>query len=128
MREPSGFWRNEHGATAAEFGLVLIVFLALVFGIIGLSDTIWANSTLQVATEAAARCASVTPTVCKDNGTINSYGNSHYLGPNITPSFSLNASASCGNQVSASATIPLDAVVVDLSVPLTATACFPKLS
>lgn len=125
MRGALIFLNDEHGATAAEFGLVLIVFLALVFGIIGLSDTIWANTTLQVATEAAARCASVTPTVCNSPSTIQSYGTSHYKGPSIGPTFTYTAGASCGHKVSGAATIPLDAVVVNLSVPLSASACFP---
>jgi Flp pilus assembly protein TadG len=126
MNARLAFCKDENGQTAAEFALVLIVFLALVFGTLGLSFAVWANETLQFATEAAARCASVTPTVCNSQSTVQSYGTSHYSGPNIFPiTFNYSKSGSCGNQVTATATIPLDAVVVDLSVPLSASACFP---
>jgi len=125
MRKLLNFLNDDHGASTAEFGLVLIVFLSLIFAIIGLSLNIWANETLQFATEAAARCASVTPSVCSNQSTIQTYGANHYLGPAISPTFTYASGGACGHQVTASATIPLDAVVVSLSVPLSASACFP---
>jgi Flp pilus assembly protein TadG len=127
MRNTPGFWKDEDGSSAAEFGLVLGVFLALVFGIIGLSLTVWAETTLQYAVQATARCLSVTPSRCTN---LQTYAMSQYAGPNISPSFT-QAASSCGsgsNAVQASATIPLDAVVVSRQVHLSATACFPKIS
>lgn len=125
MRNSPNFLKDERGASSAEFGLVLIVFLSLVFAIIGLSIDIWANETLQFATEAAARCASVTPSVCSGQSTIQTYGTSHYLGPAISPTFTYSPGSACGHQVTASATIPLDAIVISKSISLSASACFP---
>jgi Flp pilus assembly pilin Flp len=122
MQARLAFCKDENGQTAAEFALVLIVFLGLVFGTLGLSFAVWANETLQYAAEATARCLSVTPSSCAN---VQTYGLSQYAGPNISPVFSQPSSPGCGHPVKAIATIPLDAVVVSTSISLTALACFP---
>ncbi|HEY2446310.1 MAG TPA: TadE/TadG family type IV pilus assembly protein [Rhizomicrobium sp.] len=125
MRRAFAFLHDERGATAAEFGLVLAVFLALVFGILGLSFTVWANSTLQYAAEAVARCASVNAAVCTNATATKNYAASVYKGPSISPVFNYIATGSCGHQVTATANMPLDVGLVSMAVPLSASACFP---
>lgn len=130
MRSFHRYLLEERGASAAEFALVTVPFIALVLGIIGLAMTLWANQTLQYATEAAARYYSVqtantgsVPTT----GQVQTYANGHYEGPNISPTFTP-ARGGCGAngyQVTGSATFPLNAGIFSFSVPLTAHACFP---
>jgi Flp pilus assembly protein TadG len=124
-RKEGGYWKNENGASAAEFTLVLIPFLALVFGIVSLCMMFYANHTLQYAAEAAARCASVGRfTNCTNTTAVQNYALSHYSGPNITPVF-VATTAGCGHTVTGTASFPLNAIVINIAVPLSATACFP---
>lgn len=121
----SAFMREEDGTSAAEFALVLIPFITLIFGIIGVSLMLYANHSLKYAAEEAARCASVKVATCTNPATIQAYAASHYQGPLISPSFTYNASASCGHQVIGTANFPLNAGLVNLTVPLQGKACFP---
>src|SRR5205823_203497 len=89
MRGRLGYWKEENGAGAAEFVLVLLPFLALIFAIIEGSMMFYANHTLQYATEAAARCSSVmSGSTCGNAAAITNYASNHYNGPNIAPVFS----------------------------------------
>lgn len=119
-----GYWKNENGAAAAEFVLVMIPFLALVFGIIGLCLMFYANQTLQYAAEAAARCFSVNVTSCATTGATQTYATNHYSGPNISPVFVANTTG-CGHTVTGTASFTLNAVVTTITVPLSAAACYP---
>ena len=119
-----GYWKDESGASAAEFALVLIPFLALIFGIINLSLMFYANHTLQYAAEAAARCYSVDAVSCSTAAATQAYAATRYSGPNITPVF-VATTAGCGHTVIGNANFSLNAVVLNIIVPLSATACFP---
>jgi len=119
-----GYWKDETGAGAAEFALVLLPFLALIFGIIEVSLMMYANQTLQYATEAAARCYSINSATCGTIGTAQAYAATRYSGPNIAPTFVASATG-CGHTVTGTANFPLTAVVISMTVPLSATACFP---
>ena len=59
MRAIRRYPSDERGASAAEFALVTVPFVALTLGIIGLGMALYANQCLQYATEAAARYYSV---------------------------------------------------------------------
>ena len=124
MRSRRGFWKDDHGAGAAEFAIVLLPFLALIFGIIGLSTMFYANQTLHFATEAAARCFSVNVTSCATTGATAAYAATRYSGPDISPVF-VATTAGCGHTVTGNASFTLDAVVTSITVPLSATACYP---
>lgn len=129
MRDRGYYWKEEGGASSAEFALVVIPFLTLIFFIIGMSMMFYANHTLQYAAEAAARCYSVDVTNCGDGATTNAaaaqtYAAAHYSGPNIAPVFVASATG-CGHTVTGTASFPLNAVIVSVSVPLSASACFP---
>jgi len=124
MSRACKFWANERGGGAAEFALVLLPFAALIYAIIHLCLLFYANQTLQFATEAAARCYSVDSINCSTTGAVQLYAAGRYKGPNITPTFAATATG-CGHTVNGSGSYQLNAVVVNVSVPLTATACFP---
>jgi Flp pilus assembly protein TadG len=118
------YWRDEFGGGAAEFAIVLFPFVVLIFAIIHLCLLYYANQTLQFAAEAAARCYSVDSVNCSTTGAVQTYAAGRYTGPNITPTFVATATG-CGHTVNANGTYQLNAVVKNISVPLTATACFP---
>lgn len=90
MRALRSFLRNRSGATAAEFALVLPMFLAFVFAFFGIGSVFWANAGLRHAVGEGARVATLFPR--RDNATIsNVIRNSSFgLGgimtePTITP-------------------------------------------
>jgi Flp pilus assembly protein TadG len=128
MRVFAHFIRDEAGASAAEFALVFIPFSAMVFGILGLCMVLYANQTLQFATEAAARYYSVS--MANDgtdvSGSINTYGQHHYLGPMATTyTASRGGCGPNGFQVHGSGSIPLDTGVYNTTLTLQAHACYP---
>lgn len=118
------FRGGECGSTAAEFGLVVPLFVLLTIGLYNLALLMFAANSLHLSVERAARCASVTPTVCPN---INTYGTSQYKGPAISPSYVLTA-PSCGNKVSATATFRFMTGVATFNVPVNAAACFPSMT
>jgi Flp pilus assembly protein TadG len=122
--ERQGYWRNENGASAAEFALMVVPFLIMVFAVIGLSMMMYANQSLQYATEAAARCFAVDVTSCATAGDAQTYAANHYSGPNIAPVFTA-TTAGCGHTVTGSADLSLDVIVISITIPLSASACFP---
>lgn len=125
MKRLGAYWRNQHGAGAAEFAVVALVFSALIFAIIHLCLMFYSNQNLQFAAEGAARCASVmSSSTCNSSGAIQSYASGLYTGPNISPTFTYSATG-CGHTVAATGTYTLNAVFVQTSVPLSVTACFP---
>jgi Flp pilus assembly protein TadG len=119
-----GYFENESGASAAEFALVILPFLALIFMIIMLSMMMYANNSLQYATEKAARCFSVNVTSCATEAATQTYAAAQYAGPDISPVFTA-TTAGCGHTVTGTATFDVDIIVTSLSVPLSAAACFP---
>jgi Flp pilus assembly protein TadG len=117
-------WGDERGATAVEFALIAPAAVMLLVGTISLSLMLLSIGSMHFAVEAAARCASVVPTVCSSPTTIVAYANSRYAGALITPVFTY-VSAACGNQVNGLITYTLDVGLFRQSVPLSATSCFP---
>ena len=115
---------DERGVTAVEFGLIAPVFIAFLFGVINLGVLMDVQASLHYAAEESARCASVKTTVCSDAASTQSYAASHYYGPDVSATFTA-TSGSCGNSVSASGTYLFNAGIFQLSIPLSAAACFP---
>lgn len=123
---PAKFWRDERGATAVEFVLIMIPMIMLTIGAINLSLMLYTVASLNYSAQDAARCASVrTTTVCKDDAAITSYARARYQGvarPTVVFTRTL---ASCGNRIVASATYKFSAGLVSKDVPLKAVACYP---
>jgi Flp pilus assembly protein TadG len=111
------------GAAAVEFAMVLPALAALIVGGIYVGLLVYSIAGLHTAVEQAARCYSVSTTQCSDSSAVQTYAQSQYYGIS-TPTFVV-SSAACGHQVTGTVTIAFSAVVKDVSVPVTATSCFP---
>lgn len=117
------FARCEHGSTAVEFALLLPAFASLMVGTLYTGLVVYSAAGLHSAVEQAARCYSVNAGTCSSSSATVTYAQSQYHGidsPNFTAT-----TASCGHQVSGTVTVGLKDVFATLSIPLTATACFP---
>ena len=115
------------GVSAVETGLVLPLFLGLLFGIVDFSLVAWTQASLHVAVENAARCASVNSSVCGSASAIEAYALAQYSGQPLrgTNPFTYSASG-CGHTVSVNYTYNMSVPFYGTyPIPLTATACFP---
>lgn len=117
------FARSERGATAVEFGLLLPAFASLIVGTLYAGMVVYSATGLHSAVEQAARCYSVNATTCGSSDATVTYAGTQYHGIN-SPTFTA-STAACGHQVSGSVTVGLNDVYANLSIPLSATACFP---
>ena len=124
MRQCRNFLQDTAGASAAEFALVFPVLAILLIGTLHLCIMVYANSTLQFAVDDAARCESVKTTICPDAGSTQTHAATTFGFANLTPNF-VASNLPCGYQVVGTATYALNAVVTTISVPLSATSCFP---
>jgi len=115
---------DQQGTTAVEFAIVAPVFIALLVGTIALCVALFLIGSLHFAVEDGARCASVKTTICSDAASTVAYTQSHYFGPDVSPTFTY-AAAACGNSVSASISYSMDVGFKTFVVPISATACFP---
>lgn len=119
------FRRSEQGSSAAEFALVFPVFIALVLTVINLSLVLYGVTGLHFAAQKTARCLAMNSV----EGTISANtcladAPSRYAGPVIGVSF-VRTTAGCGNTVTGTGTFPLRTGLVNLSMPLSASACYP---
>ena len=118
-------WDDERGTTAVEFAIVAPVFITSVIGTLYLCMCLLVVGSLHYAVEEGARCASVLKTsVCSDATTTVAYTKSRYFGLSGSPTFTY-AAEPCGNSVSASINYVLNLGLKQVTVPITATACFP---
>ncbi len=132
MRLVPRFLRQQGGAEAAEFALVLPLLAGLTIGVMEMLLVLFANTALHFAVDDAARCMSVNTLICTDAASTQVYAASHYTGPPISPVFTA-AAARCGDPttgptgslVSATGQWRINAIVFRMTVPLSARACFP---
>jgi Flp pilus assembly protein TadG len=128
--------RDERGSSAAEFALVVPLVVMLTMGVIHMSLASYAAVSLHYAVEETARCLSVSAnnpagatTACPDATKVQTYGLNRYRGLyNISPQFSLVSPAvTCTNasQVSGRGTYTVALGLLNLSIPITAYACYP---
>jgi hypothetical protein len=125
MRNQINAWNDERGTTAVEFAIVSPVFILMVIGILYMSIGLFTVGSLHYAVEEGARCASVKTTVCPDGPTTITYTQSRYFGPGTTPNFVYNGAAACGHSVSVSQNYVMNLGVTQLTVPISAVACYP---
>lgn len=120
---------GDSGAAALEYAILLPVFLMLLLGGIDVSRALWMQVSLDRAVQAAARCASVTPTTCGSTAAIQAYAASQAWGVTVASSvFSVQAQA-CGVRVTAAA--PFQFVTPWIAPPsgtLRSSACYPAIS
>jgi Flp pilus assembly protein TadG len=118
------FCKGSGGATAIEFAIVAPLFLAMVVGGLYACLMMFSMGSLQDAAQDAARCWSVKTTVCTDSSSTQTYAASHYYGPAVSPSFTASI-LSCGHNVTGTISYSFPFYYQTLTVPLTATSCFP---
>jgi Flp pilus assembly protein TadG len=138
--------RDERGASAAEFGLLLTPLTLLLFGVMHLCLFMYSSMQLDYAAEATARCM-VTAANASANGgyadtcynatgspSATTYFNGLYHGFTTTPSLvQLDETVNCQTQgtvntdyqVVATANYQINAFFFEKTVTLTAKACFP---
>jgi Flp pilus assembly protein TadG len=117
----------ESGSSAVELGIILSVFLSMLFGIINIAIVLWTIGSLHFAAQNAARCAAVGSSSCTTASAIQTYALSQYFGKSLggTNPFTYSATG-CGHTVTASYTYSLVIPLVHTyPVPLSATACSP---
>jgi Flp pilus assembly protein TadG len=124
--EVRAFWRAREGNTAVEFALVAPALFLVIFGTLEFGRLLWTQSSLHYAVEQAARCASVTPSVCGTASQIQSYAANTISFLNISSSTFTSTSTSCGHKISASFNYQFIATGLFPFTPtLTAQACSP---
>lgn len=126
--KPTGFWRRTDGSAAVELAFVLPIAILLTIGAMYLSTMMFAAASLHFAVEDAARCQAVKTSVCTNATTTQTYAQSKYTGPTLAGISFVATNPSCGYQVVGSGNYTLKTGLRNISVPLSATACFPKLS
>lgn len=115
---------DDSGTAAVEFALVLPMFLTLLIGGFFCAFLLFTAGGLHYAVERAARCARVQTSVCTNPTATQNYAQSQFSGYAVTPVF-VATSTACGQQVSGSATFAMNIFVRTITIPLTATACYP---
>ena len=121
----AAIWSNDRGTTAVEYAIVAPIFIGLVVSAFYFYMALFLVGSLHYAVEEGARCASVRTLQCSDNSTIISYTNSHYFGPAVSPTFTYTPNLPCGNSVSASTNFVANLGLQSVTIPITASACFP---
>lgn len=114
--------REDRGAAAVEFVLILIPMVMLTLGAINLSLMVYTVATLNYAAEDAARCLSVKKTTCTA-ASVNTYGRGRYTGPGAA-SFTA-SSATCGNRVVGTVDYVFTTGLTSTIIPLSSQACYP---
>jgi Flp pilus assembly pilin Flp len=126
-RHMQTFLADDQAATAAEFALVVPVFLLLMFATINGSIMMSAITQMHYASERAARCLSVDVDNLCPPGSIDTYAKGLYDGPSLVGMSFVADDLACGSQVVASGTYELVSGIEVTSVSLSSTACYPKI-
>ncbi|WP_312162153.1 TadE/TadG family type IV pilus assembly protein [Phenylobacterium sp.] len=120
---PTSLLREERGAAAVEFVLILIPMVLLTLGAINLSLMIYTVATLNYAAEDAARCRAVKTLICTNAATTDTYARSRYMGPGA-PNFAA-TNAPCGSRVVGTTNYVFSTGLTSTTIPLSASACYP---
>jgi len=125
-RRPSliAFCREERGAAAVEFVLIMIPLIMLTIGVMNLCLMLYTVATLNYTAQDAARCASVR-TICNSDAAITTYARTRYQGPARPTVVFTRTLASCGNRIVATASYKFTTGLTSSTIPLTAVACYP---
>lgn len=124
MSRLPAFWRDRRGGSAAEFGLLLPVFVMLILGGISASQLMFAVNSLHYAVEEAARCGGINTVTCGTLTETERFAEGRYDGSAQARFVASNAG--CGRRVRATAAFKLDAGVATWDVPISAESCFAR--
>src|ERR1051326_3256427 len=120
---------DQRAHAAVEFGLAAPALFLFLFGIIELGYAMFLQNALNYSVAVASRCASLNGSSCTGQLSNGAYAASQ-AGANIDGSvFSYNANplypaSGCGCEVTASYPLPLNIPFANMSVTLTANACY----
>lgn len=119
-------WRDERGASALEFGILLPIFVPLILGIMQFGQMFWTQTALQHAVDMAARCATINATTCGTASLTQTYAATQAYGLTFPTGTFVATAAACGNQVTATYTFPfIGTVWFPASIGLSARSCYP---
>lgn len=118
---------NTAGATAAEFALVLPLFLLTVFGTINMSLAMSAIVRLHFVTEKAARCLSVDTSGACTTANIDTYAKTLYQVGGVSGLTFAATTPACGNKVDATGTYNVFTGVGQIPIGISASACYPVI-
>jgi Flp pilus assembly pilin Flp len=127
MRTRAKFLRDQRGAVAAEFALVIGFAMITVLGLINGGLMLYSYSNLHMAVENTARWASIRTTIdgaAPGSTDLQAKGAGFYMGATAAPAFAV-AAATCGMQVTASTTFSLSLGLGSAPVSMSATSCYP---
>jgi Flp pilus assembly protein TadG len=127
MKPRIPIWSDERGAVMAEFALVLPVAVFLLIGTFNLAILIYAVTNLNASADEAARWASIQKTitgVAPSSTAVTAHAETRYTGPRLARTYVYNSAATCGNQVTVTASFQLTTGVYNPTVPISATSCF----
>ena len=116
---------DNRGAAAVEAGLVLPVFLMMLYGILQLGLMLWTQASLYHGAQMAARCAALEQPACASAELTQQYAAAQSYGLRPAASIFTVSTETCGRQVVARLDYqPFAAFTETLRVPLEARACF----
>lgn len=121
------FVMDRSAATAAEFALVVPVFLLIVFGTINTAITMSAIIQMHYAAERTARCLSVNVTGACTAANVDTYAKTFYNGPAVTGLTFTRTTPACGNKVVGAGSYEMLTGFSSTSVNLSASACYPVI-
>jgi Flp pilus assembly protein TadG len=124
MQRLRAYWNDPAGISAVEFALLVPVLCALTIGAIQMCMVVYANASLQFAVDDAARCASVKTTICTSTTTTQSHAAATFGFSALSPVFTA-STGTCGNEVVGTVSYTINAVVTTVTVPMSASSCFP---
>jgi Flp pilus assembly protein TadG len=120
--------RDQRGASAAEFALILAPMILLALGTINLCGMMYTVSTLHFAVENTARWTSIATTAGggtpPGSSAIQAHGAGVYKGI-ASPTFSQVSGAACGSKITGSVNYNFTTGLTSAVVPLSASACYP---
>lgn len=117
---------DDRAVSSLEFALVLPAFLMITIGGLHLSMLGFTAASLHFATEDAARCGAIQTTRCTSTATTQTHALSKFRNiTGATATFTAASGLTCGYRVQGSVTYTLKTGVASMTVPLSATACYP---
>jgi len=116
---------SRDGSSTVEFALVAPILVMFLIGGMCLSMLGFTASSLHYAAEAGARCASINTTTCSNATNIQNYALNQFINVTGNTATFTASTPNCGNKVAASVNFPLLGGITKLTVPLSASACFP---
>jgi Flp pilus assembly protein TadG len=126
VRHLRRLWTDRSGASALEFGLLLPVFIPVMFGIVQVGQAFWTQTALQHAVEMAARCATINSANCGSTSLTQTYAATQAYGLTFPAGTFVATTAACGNQVTATYSFPVTvAAWFAPSINLSARSCYP---